>query len=109
MGCGQPDCVADYRKRTLSAIKDGETYPIYCDPDRKLYEKLGMAYNLKRGPEKPEYITISLTNAVLSSMKNVVTSGAKGFKGGECGSRMWPRTWTAYATSPSRNCPTAVC
>lgn len=82
IGCGQPNCVADYRKRTLSGIKDDETYPIYCDPDRKLYEKLGMAYNLKRGDQKPEYITISLPTALLSSMKNVFTSGAKGFKGG---------------------------
>jgi len=41
-----------------------------------------MAYNLKMA-EKPEYITISMTNAILSSLKNVVMSGSKGFKGGE--------------------------
>lgn len=83
IGCGQPDCIADYRKRTQSALKEGESYPIYCDPDRKLYEKLGMAYNLKRAEQKPEYITVSLTSAVVSSFKNVLTSGSKGLKGGK--------------------------
>lgn len=82
IGCGQPDCVADYRKRTLSALPDGETYPIYCDPDRKLYEKLGMAYNLKRADEKPEYIKVGFTSMVLGSLKNGLMSGSKGLKGG---------------------------
>lgn len=42
-----------------------------------------MAYNLKRAEQKPEYISTSLTSNVLSSLKNVVTSGTKGFKGGK--------------------------
>lgn len=87
IGCGQPDCVPDYRKRTLSALPDGETFPIYCDPDRKLFQKLGMAYNLQR-TEKPEYITTGFFSLVVSSMKNGIMSGSKGLKGGE-----WTTLW----------------
>jgi len=65
----------------MSALKDGETFPMYCDPSRKLYETLDMVYNLKRS-EKPEYMTTGLVMNVLSSMKNMVMAGGKVVKGG---------------------------
>lgn len=97
IGCGQPDCVADYRKRTLSALGSDETYPIYCDPNRKLYEKFGMAYNTKRAYEKSEYITMGITSMVVSSLKNGIMSGSKGLKGGEC-------RWLALIVFPEQGC-----
>ena len=59
-------------------------YPIYCDPSRKLYEKLGMATGLQGAPEgqKVDYQRKgSIANAV-GSIKNAVTSGTDMVKGG---------------------------
>lgn len=81
IGCGERDCVADYRKRTMSALGD-EAFPIYCDPGRKLYEKLSMVSNLKSAGQKPEYMTTGLVANVLSSAKNILMSGSTAFKGG---------------------------
>ncbi|KAK3673476.1 hypothetical protein LTR78_006710 [Recurvomyces mirabilis] len=51
IGSGQPDQIPGYRHRT------GTTFPIFCDPERKVYTTLGMTNNYGGGEKKPEYIT----------------------------------------------------
>ena len=55
---------------------------IYTDRSRKLYYTLDMLVNLQQGDHKPDYITRSIVYDSFMSMKNILTSGAKGFKGG---------------------------
>ncbi|KAK4546920.1 hypothetical protein LTR36_001652 [Oleoguttula mirabilis] len=76
VGCGQPHVIADYHKRTACA------FPIYCDPDRQLYAKLGMLTNLDLGEKKPEYITSGIVGGTLSSMWTMIKSGTKVLGGG---------------------------
>ncbi|KAI7271406.1 hypothetical protein KC345_g7235 [Hortaea werneckii] len=76
IGCGEPAVVPDYKNRTNCP------FPIYCDPQRTLYEKLDMVRNLDLGEKKPEYVQSGLIGGTLSSMGNMVKSGGLIFKGG---------------------------
>ncbi|KAK5136529.1 hypothetical protein LTR08_002873 [Meristemomyces frigidus] len=78
IGCGQTDVVADYKQRT------GCPFPIYCDPERRLYAKLGMVVNTKLG-EQPGYAKQGFVVATLSSAWHIVSSGKKAFGGGDYG------------------------
>jgi hypothetical protein len=80
IGCGSTDNISGYRTRT------GCPFPIYTDPTRNLYDKLGMIVSLGPGAEtnQPEYLTVSVGQSVMSSMKNMMTNGVKGIaKGGK--------------------------
>lgn len=77
IGCGQPTVVSDYQKRTNCA------FPIYCDPERQLYTKLGMVSNLDLGEKKPEYINSGIIGGTLSSMWTMIKSGTKTMGGGK--------------------------
>lgn len=77
IGCGQTSNIADYKQRTDCA------FPIYTDPDKRLYAALGMVSKLDFGEKKPEYISSGLVGGTLSSMWNMVKSGTKGFSGGD--------------------------
>ncbi|KAK3068843.1 hypothetical protein LTR53_013277 [Teratosphaeriaceae sp. CCFEE 6253] len=50
IGCGQPDLIAQYKKFTASP------FPIFADPSRQLFKKLGMALTLNIGRSRPEYM-----------------------------------------------------
>lgn len=76
IGCGEPAVVPDYKKRTNCP------FPIYCDPQRTLYEKLDMVCSLDLGDKKPEYVQSGLIGGTLSSMGNMIKSGGLIFKGG---------------------------
>ena len=76
IGCGDPSCIPDYITRT------GCPYDIYADPDRKLYDHLGMVSSLEMGT-KPNYIQTSVFSGVTSSMLNIIKSGPKGLRGGK--------------------------
>ncbi|KAK5124656.1 hypothetical protein LTR85_001369 [Meristemomyces frigidus] len=76
IGCGQPHVIDDYQKRTACA------FPIYCDPDRQLYAKLGMVTNLDLGDKKPEYIKSGIVGGTLGSMWTMIKSGTKTLGGG---------------------------
>jgi hypothetical protein len=77
IGCGEPSAIANYKQRT------GTPFPIYCDPSRKLYVKLGMTSSLSMGDEKPDYIKTSILNGTLKSMGNMLTAGTGIWKGGD--------------------------
>lgn len=50
IGCGQPDLIPHYKKFT------GCPFPIFADPSRQLFKKLGMVLSLNLGRERPEYM-----------------------------------------------------
>ncbi|KAJ9638925.1 hypothetical protein H2199_006786 [Coniosporium tulheliwenetii] len=56
-------------------------YPIYTDPTRKIYEKLGMIRTLDLGPTTPSYIQSSLLGVVVSSFWQALSSGRSALKG----------------------------
>ena len=57
-------------------------YPIYCDPSRQLYQKLGMMSSLSTGDSQPEYASQGVLSSAVSSIKNMVTSGTHALHGG---------------------------
>ena len=63
IGCGEPAAIAGYKQRT------GTSFPIYCDPTRKLYIKLGMTSSLNLGDKKPSYVQSSLLGGTLKSIE----------------------------------------
>ena len=66
-------------------------YPIYADPTRTLYHKLGMTQTLSLGPKKPpSYIQKSLLTVIIESFyqemragRNMLSGGAPRQVGGE--------------------------
>lgn len=69
VGCGSPDVVAEYKKRTQTK------YRIYSDPTRQIYFKLGFIENLGMGDKKPEYLPHSTLQSVVSSAWTALTAG----------------------------------
>jgi len=77
IGCGEPQTIAAYKQRT------GCPFPIYCDPNRALYAKLGMTSSLALGDKKPDYTSPSLVTSTVTAFWNILSSGRKGFQGGD--------------------------
>ncbi|KAK5128639.1 hypothetical protein LTR08_003948 [Meristemomyces frigidus] len=50
IGCGQPDLIPQYKKFTECP------FPIFADPSRQLFKKLGMHMSVNIGLERPEYM-----------------------------------------------------
>ncbi|RYP30451.1 hypothetical protein DL767_006262 [Monosporascus sp. MG133] len=71
IGCGSPKLIDSYQKET------GCPFPIYADPTRRLYNKLGMVRTLSLG-SRPAYMNKSLASSVVSS----VVQGLKHVKSG---------------------------
>ncbi|RYP92969.1 hypothetical protein DL770_000843 [Monosporascus sp. CRB-9-2] len=71
IGCGSPKLIDSYHKET------GCPFPIYADPTRRLYNKLGMVRTLSLG-SRPAYMNKSLASSVVSS----VVQGLKQVKTG---------------------------
>ncbi|KAL9599579.1 MAG: hypothetical protein Q9219_003735 [cf. Caloplaca sp. 3 TL-2023] len=77
IGCGQPDLISMYAKETQCP------YPIYADPSKKLYARLGMIRTLSLGPKSPEYMQYSLPSAVVRAVYQGIKAGRGMFKGGD--------------------------
>lgn len=76
IGCGQPEAIRDYAANTKC------TFPIYADPDRRIYDALGMKASLDMGSRRPKYQS---NNTVANAIKSIIqglSSGANAFKGG---------------------------
>ncbi|KAF2716305.1 hypothetical protein K431DRAFT_20842 [Polychaeton citri CBS 116435] len=69
IGCGQPHLIAQYKKFTNCP------FPIFSDPTRALYKKLGMTLSLNLGRERPEYMKeISTVQWLNGQMKTIKAS-----------------------------------
>ncbi|EMC98566.1 hypothetical protein BAUCODRAFT_51664, partial [Baudoinia panamericana UAMH 10762] len=76
IGCGDHKTIPDYRKRT------GCSFPMYADPSRQLYIKLGMSYNLSLGDKgPPAYMTTGLAQTAVTGLWNVLMNGVGGMTG----------------------------
>lgn len=51
IGCGQPDIIKHYKTFTNNC-----PFPIFADPSRQLFKKLGMHLSLNIGSSRPEYM-----------------------------------------------------
>ena len=76
IGCGQPELISYYKEQTHCK------FPLYADPTRALYTKLGMARTMEPG-NKPEYIRKSFMGVAFSSFMQAVTAGRNTLKGGD--------------------------
>ncbi|KAK5107033.1 hypothetical protein LTR62_001922 [Meristemomyces frigidus] len=77
---GLPNQIPGYRQRT------GTTFPIFCDPERKIYAALGMTNNYGSGEKKPGYIQQGSAWLALKSSWTLLTSkGGLGMEGGHPG------------------------
>ncbi|PYH42904.1 peroxiredoxin-like family protein [Aspergillus saccharolyticus JOP 1030-1] len=78
IGCGDPGLIDTYLAET------GCVFPLYADPERKLYAELGLGLSLAMG-EKPGYIQRSMGRVVAESVwanLRQMTRGL-GWKGGD--------------------------
>lgn len=84
IGCGAANLISDYRTRNALP------FPVYADPERKVYAKLGMrisASPTKEGylAKQPEYTDKGFFSIVFSSMWTAIASGHKALGGGPPG------------------------
>ncbi|KAL8969115.1 MAG: hypothetical protein Q9183_002148 [Haloplaca sp. 2 TL-2023] len=77
VGCGDPELIAAYVRETECP------YPIYADPSKALYTRLGMARTLSLGSKAPQYMQYSLPSAIIRSVYQGLKSGRLAFKGGD--------------------------
>jgi hypothetical protein len=65
-----------------SILGADQSFPIYCDPSRKLYTKLGMMSNLGTGEKAPGYVKKGALQNVVDSVKTGIASGTSALQGG---------------------------
>ncbi|KAF2857371.1 hypothetical protein K470DRAFT_202504, partial [Piedraia hortae CBS 480.64] len=69
IGCGHPELIPHYRKFTSCP------FPIYAEPTRRLFKKLGMVANLNLGHERPDYMKdISVPSWLAGQVKTISRS-----------------------------------
>ncbi|CZT22785.1 uncharacterized protein RCC_08491 [Ramularia collo-cygni] len=72
IGCGEPICIADWRKRT------GCPYPPHTEPKHRLQDTLGPPNPPRAMPDKfPEYHSKSLFQVIKDSTWHALSSGPK--------------------------------
>lgn len=65
-------------------IKETEcSFPIYSDPTKVLYQKLGMTRTLSLGERHPEYMQYSLPSAIVRAFYQSLKSGRNMLRGGD--------------------------
>ncbi|KAL9121940.1 MAG: hypothetical protein Q9187_001504 [Circinaria calcarea] len=77
VGCGKPDLISFYAAETKCP------FPIYADPTKELFSRLGMARTLELGPRRPDYMQSSLLTLILKSGLQIFRSGRNAFSGGD--------------------------
>ncbi|KAL9583546.1 MAG: hypothetical protein Q9212_002637 [Teloschistes hypoglaucus] len=77
IGCGQPNLIPMYVRETEC------TYPIYADPSKQLYARLGMTRTLSLGNKSPQYMQYSLPSAVVRAIYQGLRAGRDAFRGGD--------------------------
>ena len=75
--------IPDYRVRTMHTVIGADKgFPIWCDPSRKLYAKLGMLSNLDTGDKQPEYVKKGAVAGAMEGITNAVKAGSAALQGG---------------------------
>lgn len=78
IGHGQAVLIRDYIRNSAAR------WPIYADPSKELYNKLGMIRTLQLGSKSPTYASgISTFRLALRSTWQELTAGRRIFKGGD--------------------------
>ncbi|KAL8702832.1 MAG: hypothetical protein Q9201_004000 [Fulgogasparrea decipioides] len=77
VGCGQPDLIPMYVRETQCP------YPIYADPSKALYARLGMTRTLSLGSKSPQYMQYSLPSAMVRAIYQALKAGRDAFRGGD--------------------------
>ncbi|KAK5014106.1 hypothetical protein LTR60_003529 [Cryomyces antarcticus] len=77
IGCGASDLIPMYAHATHCA------FPLFADPDRAIYDALGMTRTLNLGPKRPDYLVGGIIANVLSSVWQGLKQGAAALKGGD--------------------------
>lgn len=77
IGHGHPDLIPFYVKETACP------FPVYADPTKQLYDRLGMIRTLSLGPKSPEYMQTSVMMNAVKSMYQEIRSGRNLLKGGD--------------------------
>ena len=71
IGCGQPDLIPHYKAFT------GCPYPMFADPSRLLFKRLGMNLSLNIGRERPEYMKDISPHAWLKGQATTIRKSLK--------------------------------
>lgn len=76
IGCGSSDLIDFYRQETNC------TFPIYTDPDRKIFQALGMTRTKQLG-SRPKYQQRSILSISIESILQGLGRGRKALRGGD--------------------------
>ncbi|KAK5164667.1 uncharacterized protein LTR77_009873 [Saxophila tyrrhenica] len=83
IGCGDVTPIPSWRTRTMHNILGADTgFPVYTDPSRKLYAKLGMLSSMSTGDSTPSYVKQGPVKTALLSMKAAMMDPTNVFSGG---------------------------
>ncbi|KAL4758747.1 peroxiredoxin-like family protein [Aspergillus foveolatus] len=79
IGCGDPSLIVPYVSETTGDIAQ---FPVYSDPDGKLYEKLHMKRTLTNIMRPPVYAQAGFWKSLGMTLRQVWGRGWKGLRGG---------------------------
>ncbi|KAL3429798.1 AhpC/TSA antioxidant enzyme-domain-containing protein [Aspergillus tetrazonus] len=79
IGCGNPSLIVPYVSETMGDIAQ---FPVYSDPDGKLYENLHMKRTLTNIMHPPVYTQVGFWKSLGMTLRQVWGSGWKGLRGG---------------------------
>jgi len=72
IGCGEPDIIKHYKTFTNNC-----PFPIFADPSRQLFKKLGMKISLNIGRTRPDYMKDISALAWIRSQHDTITQSLK--------------------------------
>ncbi|KAL4904478.1 hypothetical protein BDW74DRAFT_168479 [Aspergillus multicolor] len=78
IGCGDPSLIVPYVSET-----DAAQFPVYSDPDGKLYEKLHMERTVANIMRPPVYTDVGFWRSLGLTLRQMAGRGWKGLRGGK--------------------------
>lgn len=69
IGCGHPNLIPFYKEIT------GSSFPIFAEPSRRLFKKLGMVISANIGRQRPEYMRDISAHAWLAGQVTTIKQG----------------------------------
>ncbi|KAL4915653.1 AhpC/TSA antioxidant enzyme-domain-containing protein [Aspergillus aurantiobrunneus] len=76
IGCGDPSLIVPYIGETSAS------FPVYSDPDGKVYEKLHMRRTVENIMRPPSYTRVGFWRSMAITTKQMFWKGMRGLKGG---------------------------